>query len=435
MSPINNPTPPPASQVQEENQRLKRAVEELSVLNDLARAIGGSLSTQEIIQTITRRSLRAVSAEQGVITLVVPETTGAMTTLVRTVLTSSEHENFHLHQSILGWMHLNKKPLLINDPPTDERFKGVKWDATVRNLLCVPLMTKSELKGVITVYNKKGDARFTEEDQRLLVIIAGQSAQVIENARLYEQEKSLLLMQEQLRLAHDIQMGLLPKNLPSLPGYDIAARSIPAQMVGGDLFDFIKIDENRMAIALGDVTGKGMPASLLMANVQATLRGQTLLASSAKECIIRSNKLLLVSTSDEKFVTLFYGILNTTNHRLLYCNAGHDHPFLISETREQRRLGQGGVVLGILEEFPFTEEEVQLEPGDTLVIYSDGISEAMNIEREMWGERKLEELLRERQGEPAERIIDHVVAAVKTHAGACPQSDDLTIVVVKRLKV
>ena len=432
MSPTT--TPPPASQLQEENQRLKRAVEELSVLNDLARAIGASHNSEEIIQTITRRSLRAVSAEQGVITLVAPESADAMTTLVRTVLSSSEHENFHLHQSLLGWMHLYKKPLLINDPQTDDRFKGVKWDATVRNLLCVPLMTKSELKGVIAVYNKKGEGKFSEEDQRLLVIIAAQSAQVIENARLYEQEKSLLVMQEQVRLAGQIQTGLLPKNPPVLAGYDIAARSIPAQTVGGDYFDFIKVDGHRTAICLGDVTGKGLPASLLMANLQATLRGQTLTAASARECIVRANKLLFESTSDEKFVTLFYGILDTVSHRMLYCNAGHDHPFLISEQREKRRLGRGGVVLGILEEFPFVEEEIPIEQGDTLVIYSDGIPEAMNVEREQFGEQNLEKLLCEHQKEPAGRIIDQVVSAVKTHAAGFPQSDDLTIVVVKRLQ-
>jgi len=391
---MNNPSSPQASPLQEENQRLKRAVDELSILNDLARAIGASMNSEEIIQTITRRSLRALNAEQGVITLFYLTSVDGMTTLIRDVQSSAELEKFHVCQSLKGWMQLNKKPLLMNDPRSDGRFRGVTWDTSIRNLLCVPLMTKSELKGVITVYNKKGDAGFTEDDQRLLVIIAAQSAQVIENARLYEQEKSLLVMQEQLRLAAQIQQGLLPKKYPVVPGYDIAARTIPAQMVGGDYYDFITIDHNRLAVGLGDVTGKGLPASLLMANLQATLRGQTLLTASAKECIVRSNKLLFETTSDEKFVTLFYGILDTSTHQLLYCNAGHDHPFLFSEKQGQRRLGVGGVVLGILEQFPFQEDTVTLHDGDLLVIYSDGIPEAMNSDHVQFGAEKLEEILK-----------------------------------------
>ena len=176
--------------------------------------------------------------------------------------------------------------------------------------MCVPLSLKRQLIGVLTVFNKRAAEGFTESDQRLLSIIAAQSAQVIENARLYEEEQALREMRRDLEVARNIQMKLLPKSAPEIAGFDIAGKSVPAQNVGGDYFDFLPAGEQRFAICLGDVVGKGMPAALLMANVQATIRGQNLLQPSAGECLGRSNRLLYESTDSDKFVTLFYGILD-----------------------------------------------------------------------------------------------------------------------------
>jgi sigma-B regulation protein RsbU (phosphoserine phosphatase) len=423
-------TPPPTDQ-QEEIQRLRRAVEELSILNDLARAIGSSLSSQEIMHTIIHRSLRAVGAEQGVITLVGDEPNQSGKTLVRTVVSSAGHPKFHLYQALEGWMHINKKPLMINDPANDPRFRGIKWDESIRSLLSVPMIVKSSLRGLLTIYNKKQEGTFSEGDQRLLAIIAAQSAQVIETARLYELEKSLVRMKEELRLAATIQTDLLPKDPPLLPGYDIAGKSVPAQVVGGDYFDFIPVDDHRTAICLGDVSGKGLPAALLMANLQATLRGVTLLSSTPRTAVERANKLLYRSTSSEKFVTLFYGVLDIAERTLCYSNAGHDHPFLYRLGGVPTRLSEGGVVLSIMDEFPFQEETIPLGMGDLLVIYSDGIVEAINPEREQFGQDRLAAVIQEHQHETAASLIECIIAAVNRHAGETPQADDMTVVVVK----
>ena len=416
----------------DENRRLKHAVQELSILNDLARAIGGSLDPQEIINTIIRRSLRAINAEQGVITLVDQEANDPMKTFVRAMDSSVEHEEFHLTQSLLGWMHLNKKPLLVNSPRTDDRFRGVTWDDSISTLVCVPMMIKSELKGVITAYNKKGGAGFTEDEQRLLSIIAAQSAQVVENARLNERERQLLKMQEEIRLASKIQNDLLPKAAPDIPGYEIAGRSIPAQVVGGDYFDFIPVNDHRLAICVGDVSGKGLPASLLMANTQATLRGQTFINPSAHECMERSNKLLFDSTSPDKFVTMFYSVLDVSSHQLSYSNAGHDIPYLLSPAGPLKRLNVGGVPLSMLEQFPFQEETIAMQPGDLLVICSDGIPEAMDVNQVQFTDERLSLLLDKLRAASAVDVIDGIVAAVRKHAGTAPQADDMTVVVVKR---
>lgn len=417
--------------LEEEVQRLRRAVEELSILNDLSRAIGASLHSEQIMHTIIHRSLRAVVAEQGVITLVDEQASESMKTLVRTAVSSAGHSKYHFNQALLGWMHINKKPLLIKDPSTDERFRGVRWDESIRSLLCVPMITKSSLRGVLTVYNKKGTGSFTEEDQRLLAIIAAQSAQVVENARLHEMEQSLIRMKEELRLAATIQSELLPKEPPTIPGYDIVGTSVPAQLVGGDYFDFVPITDKQLAITLGDVSGKGLPASLLMANLQATLRGQTLLGASAKECVRRSNRLLYQSTSAEKFVTLFYGILDAEKGSLLYSNAGHDAPFVLRAEGDPIRLGEGGLVLSIVEDFPYEEQSVPLGAGDVLVIYSDGISEAINPGQEQFGDEHISAVIEAHRNQSASQIMNEIIAAVKAHAGTAPQMDDMTLVVVK----
>jgi sigma-B regulation protein RsbU (phosphoserine phosphatase) len=421
--------PPPAQQ--DEVQRLRRAVEELSVLNDLARAIGASLNSQEIMHTIIHRSLRAMGAEQGVITLVDEQANQPMKTLIRTAVSSAGHSQYHFNQALLGWMHNNKKPLMLNDPENDPRFRGVKWDESVRSLLCVPMIVKSALRGALTIYNKKEGGKFSEEDQRLLAIIAAQSAQVIETARLYELEQSLIRMKEEVRLAATIQTDLLPKESPRVAGYEIAGKSVPAQVVGGDYFDFIPIDGKRVAVTLGDVSGKGLPAALLMANLQATLRSVSLMESSPRVCIERANRLLYQSTSSEKFVTLFYGVLDPDARTLSYSNAGHDNPFLFHQDEEPARLGVGGVVLSIMETFPYSEQTIPIGEGDLLVIYSDGIVEAINPDQEQFGQDRLAEVIRQhRDGSPGD-LIDSIINAVKVHAGTAAQMDDMTLVVVR----
>jgi sigma-B regulation protein RsbU (phosphoserine phosphatase) len=418
--------------LREENEQLKRALEELSILNELARAISASLDSEDIIQKIVRRSVRAVDAEQSVITLVDRRSDDSMKTLVRAMRTSSAHERFHLNQNLLGWMHLHKRPLLTNDPRNDERFRGVRWEESIQSLICVPLMVKSELIGVLTVYNKKNSVHFTEADQRLLGIIAAQSAQVVENARLYEEEKAYALMQQQIRLARQIQIDLLPKSPPVIQGYDIAGMSIPAQEVGGDYFDFIVIDEEKLAVCLGDVSGKGLPASLLMANLQATLRGQTFFETSSGECTARSNKLLYESTDPEKFATLFYGVLNAQTHEFSFCNAGHENPMLFSGSDEAVRLSTGGLVLGVSNDFPFEEETITFGNDALLVIFSDGISEASNPDDEQFGDERVLDLIRANRHEPSSVIINKIVDAVREHTGDAPQMDDITLIVVKR---
>ena len=263
----------------------------------------------------------------------------------------------------------------------------------------------------------------------MLTIIAAQSAQVIENARLYEEEKALQLMQQEMEMARSIQANLLPKAQPSVSGYDIAGTSVSAANVGGDYYDFLP-SEDRLIVCLGDVSGKGMPASLLMANVQATIRGQNLVSSSAAECMSRSNRLLFQSTDSAKFVTFFYGIFDIAGRTLEYSNAGHNPPILFSNGQETR-LETGGPVLGVLPDFSYEQAAVTLNPGDLLLIFPDGFSEAMNRRFEEFGEDQLVRIATENRDDSAADLIEKMSQAVVAHTGEASQTDDMTIIVVR----
>ena len=413
-------------------RRLRRAVKELSILNDLARDIGASLDSRHITNTIIRRSLRAIGAEQGVIALVDRRGDGEMKTLVRTLVGPSTGLALHVHESLLGWMQINKKPLLVDHPREDPRFPGVRWDESVRSLLCVPLLVKSELTGVLIVFNKKGTGGFTEDDQRLLSIVAAQSAQIVETARLHEEEATLRRFQDELALASKIQLGLLPEAMPAVPGYDIAGRTIPAEAIGGDYFDFIWLDDGRLVICVADVSGKGLSAALLMANLQATVRAQALLQLSPGKCLEHANTLLSRSTDLHTFATCFYAVLDVESDEVRYSNAGHDPPLLVSTNSGIERLGTGGLVLGFLDHAEYEEDVVRLDPGGVLVMYSDGVTDAEDDQGRPFGEKRLRDVVRAHLTEPADRAVEKILDALRAHAGDHGQPDDVTVVVVRR---
>lgn len=241
----------------------------------------------------------------------------------------------------------------------------------------------------------------------------------------------MILLKKELLTAHTVQVGLLPEKLPRVDGYEFAARSIPAKSVAGDLYDLQELGDGNLAISLGDVSGKGMPAALLMANVQATIRAYSQLHFSAGNCLKHANDLLFRSTTAEKFVTLFYGILDPTKHTLNYTNAGHEEPFFFHKS-QLLRLKTGGIPLGVVGHFPYKVDAIQFGKGDVLIIYSDGIPDSINSNHERFGIEKFESIARDSVDSQAEEIADTIFTAVNEHVLDTPQFDDMTLLVVKR---
>ncbi|NOZ57520.1 MAG: GAF domain-containing protein, partial [Calditrichaeota bacterium] len=257
--------------LRQENRRLQRSVLELSVLNDVATAIGSTMALDKIIELIIEKCVKHFRVEQGAVLLLDErQDQVSFRTMVRKLDTTGYRRPYRLDTELSGWMLKHRRPLVVNDFASDGRFSGGR-DAPfeIRSLLAAPLLLKSKMIGLICLFNKKLSEGFTPDDQRLLSILAVESAQVIENARLYQEEQELRRVQEELRVASDIQRGLLPKAFPEIEGYDIAAVNLPARVVSGDYYDFINLPDGNLGFCLGDVSGKGMPAALLMANLQA----------------------------------------------------------------------------------------------------------------------------------------------------------------------
>jgi sigma-B regulation protein RsbU (phosphoserine phosphatase) len=416
----------------DENRRLHKAIEELSMLNDLAKTICSAMRLNEILDRVVKNSIKILRVEQGAIFLVSENSTAPLKTLIRRGDTDEGKKPYRLGVGLSGWLIKHQKPLMIQDIKTDGRFRTYTGETEeIKSVLGVPLISRGKLTGVIILFNKLDNQPFTMDDQRMLSIIASQSAQVIENARLFMQEIELRRLEQDLEMAQEIQMRLLPKESPQIDGFDLAGISYPAREVGGDYFDFIEIDRNHWGVALGDVSGKGIPAALLMSNLQATLRGQALTISSIKDCIAKANYLLYLNTDSEKFVTLFYGVLDCTRKLFHYVNAGHNYPFYLDQEGEFRALEIGGLAMGIIPDSTYEEGQIQLHPGEIIVIYSDGVTEADNELEEMFGDKRLQEIVRQNKDSNSRQIIDKIYQGVREFIVPKMQEDDITLVVIK----
>ncbi|MFN2369643.1 MAG: PP2C family protein-serine/threonine phosphatase [Candidatus Krumholzibacteriia bacterium] len=417
------------SDLEQENRRLRRAVEELAVLNDLAQAVAAARDEAGIMRTVVHRAVRAVRGEQALIHPIKPDARTADGTLVATAIAHGRG-HFTLGDAITGMIGALRQPVVVDDPQADPRLRGARLDAGLRNLACVPMIVGDRLVGALTVCNKQGDGGFDPDDVRLLAIIAGQAAQVLE--RMRDRQRSDVLLSSLLTAA-DIQRGLLPAAPPVVPGYDIAGATRQAWDVGGDYFDYIPLARERWGLALGDVAGKGIPAALLMANLQATLRGVALQDLPCHEGMVWCNRLLHRSTAADRFATLFYCVLDPRRHHLHYCNAGHEHPLILTPDGGLRaRLETGGIPAGMFAEFGYEAGEATLAPGELLVVHSDGATDMENGAAEPFGLDRLLETVHRHREAGAAVIATTVLEEVRRYAGGEPPTDDVTLLIVKR---
>lgn len=421
-------------QLSKENRELKLAVNELSILNDIATSISTTQPIENIIDTIVLKCVKYLKTEEGTISLLTEEDDQQkFQTFIRKSDLTQARLPIQLDEQITGWMLNNKQPILSNDLVADSRFTLPQYiENTIQSMLSAPLIIKGKLIGYIAVFNKKHGEVFNDKDQRLLIIIASQSAQLIESSRLYKEEKELLLMKEELNVAKRIQNGLLPEKSPFVKGYLIAGSNSSAKEVGGDYFDFIKISENKFGFCIADITGKGMPAALLMSNLQALLRSQVMIEENVEKAISNVNNLLYQSTDSSKFATLFFAVLDSENHTITYCNAGHDEALVFRNGKHVESLQSTGLLLGVMPDMGYSTGTVELQPGDSLVCYTDGITEAMDENENEFGLQKMIDCIEGISEPSALKIEKTLLSEVKSHSRNVAQSDDITIIIIHR---
>jgi len=304
------------------------------------------------------------------------------------------------------------------DLPEADRLKLQRANAR----LLVPIRLKGELIAFLSLGSKLSGEEYDTEDLEYLVAVADQKAVVIDNVRMREQE-------EEFEAARDIQRGLLPKEIPQVPGYEIAGAWQPARLVGGDYFDVLKFGERHVALCVADVMGKGMPAALLMSNVQAAIKAVASPLAQPRQLCSKVNRIVSGNTDPDKFITFFYGLLDAESKRLTYRNAGHNAPILLHRDGSHLRLRVGGTPLGLVPNWSYEQGGVELATDDRLVLFTDGVTEAANSQGEEFGEERLTRLLKANRELGTRELQKAVLEAVAEFTGGDLQ-DDATLVVM-----
>ena len=307
--------------------------------------------------------------------------------------------------------------------------------------LLLPISTKDHLLGFISLGQKRSEEPYSGSDLRLLKSVAAQTGLALENSRLTATVAREVAQREklnrELEIAREVQQRLFPQKLPPVPGLDYCGACRPALGVGGDYYDFLELPDGYFGIALGDVSGKGIAAALMMATLQASLRGEAMRGSSdLGQMIGMVNHLVFEASTANRYATFFYAEYEPGGRTLSYVNAGHNPPMLFRKDEsgfKVLRLEVGGTVIGLLERFPFQQASVTLAPGDLLVLYTDGVSEAMNPQDEEWGEARMLEALERCYGLGAQQTLEYTMAAADEFASGAPQHDDMTLVVLRVL--
>jgi serine phosphatase RsbU (regulator of sigma subunit) len=296
--------------------------------------------------------------------------------------------------------------------------------------IAVPLTSNDRVIGALNLESNRLSA-FSQDDVEVLQFFARAAAIAIERAILHYELIEKRRLENQLRIAREVQSSLLPATPPDLPGYEFAAINVPTWEIGGDCYDYIKLPDGRVGVAIADVSGKGVPAALIMAAFRATLRTQVRIDHELSQLMIAVNGLLLESIGQAAFVTAVYGVLDPGNGRFVYSNCGHNPPLLLNRAGEMKRLSCGGPALGVFDEAQFEEEAVPFAPGDMLVLYTDGAIEVTDDRDQEFGEKRLERILRNSAHLPAGEVIRAVIDQTQVFAGHESYPDDFTIVVIR----
>jgi sigma-B regulation protein RsbU (phosphoserine phosphatase) len=345
-------------------------------------------------------------------------------------------DSIRVGEGIVGRVADTGKGMLITDAARDERVPREASEVIpIRDLLLAPILVRDEVLGVIALVNKREDGPFGDNDMSLVTAIADQAAVTIDLVRLYAELSQKQRMEQELRVAKEFQEMLLPRKQPKLDSVDIAGFNRPALEVGGDYFDYIDVDEDHVGIAIADVSGKGTPGAMVMASVRATLRAEARGELSPKQVLTRVNAQAVRDTKTGVFITMTYGVLNIRTGAFRFARAGHDPLICCRGENEPLSLHEpNGIALGLVEGDIFgiiEEEEISLRTEKTIILYTDGVVEAMDEQKKEYGQPRLHEVVKTFASEPPPRIVEEIVRDIESFTEGRDQHDDITIVVLQ----
>ena len=412
--------------VDELHQSMIQVNPQMQALIRAGRELVGYRPLNELFEVIMDLAMGAVLAARGVLMTL---ENGEL------VVRAARGAGFKISKTVRDRVLKEKTSLLVRDTQLDQALREQQSivQNKVRGMIAVPLQTNERVIGLIYVDTPDLIREFTREDLGLLTVMANVAAIRIEHARLNEIEVAERAMAQELEQAAHIQMGLLPSKSPDVPGMDIAAGTLPCRTVGGDYYDYLPFPDGRIGVLIGDVAGKGMPASLLMTSLQARVKVLFEDGDELAQKMNRLNKHTAANCPDNRFITFFMTIVDPKTGELVYTNAGHNPPLLVRANGTVEQLKGGGIILGILPIAKYEDFRIRMEPGDTLVLYSDGVTEAVDPSDVDFGEDRLSDLVTSMRGRPASEVVAAVQTAVANFSSGAPQFDDITVVVMRRL--
>jgi sigma-B regulation protein RsbU (phosphoserine phosphatase) len=417
-----------------EQHQNRQRIRELRVLYELSTLLSAQANPQETIEAAANAIAKVMDVKAVVIRLLRAGDDGKPELEARAIhgiaKDIADKGKTLVNKSELTRKALNGEMVYIEDMTADPRsyYPEDSKAAGITSMLSTGLIYQERGIGTIQLFTEQ-PRRFSGFEENLVRAIAQLLATAIRNAQLDAERRRTRALSRQVELARGVQQRMLPKRSPNMPGVDIAATYVPSQDLGGDFYDFINLG-NATGFAVGDAVGKGVAASLLMASVRASLRAHAHDLYDLDNVIDHVNHALYRDTLDNEFATLWYGTIDHQTKRLTYCNAGHD-PALLLRNDKITPLDVGGMVVGVVEQTAFTKGVQDLRPGDTLLLYSDGVTDAMDQNSQRFGRDRLEQTLRKFAGKTAQQCVDLLLDELDCHRGDCDANDDITIVVVK----
>lgn len=409
--------------IKEINRQLDERIQELRTLFDIAQGLSATLEYSKILRLLVYALMGQMLITKYAILLIkdselyIQENKGFTESVIESFLPKLSSTN------------IPQRAILVEGLKNASLSQSFKKNGIE---VLVPMNHQNKLLGFILLGSRINQQALTENELEFVTTLVSQAVISLENARLFQETLEKQRIEEELNVARNMQQKLLPKGLPTISGYDIYGMNIPSRQVGGDYYDVIQIDKDRYALSIGDVSGKSVPAALLMANLQAALRVLIKQQIPLVEIVGNLNDLIHSNTDPDKYITFFTGILDSKENHFRYINAGHNPPLLYRSNGDVEELNVGGIILGMMPNFTYQTAEIKLNPGDLLYSYTDGVNEAIDPNEEEFGEERLKEVVNAHRKHSPQKVADAMFESITKFSRNSLQEDDVTMLILKR---
>jgi len=415
--------------------KIKADHKAYSILTDVSQALLLHMPLNELLDRIMDLISQNLPMDRGILMLKEGHPAQIIPKVVRINNKNLKGQKIQVSQSIINMALNNNSSILTSDAQTDTRFRSQQSiiRSNIHSAMCVPLWNNKEIIGIVYTDRIFHLEQFSDEDLRLLTLLSNLAAVKIENAKLFEQALEKEKMEKELALAAQIQRDFLPKEEPEYENFEIAGVNIPCHQVGGDYYDFISIDPQRLGIVIADVSGKGVSASLLMASLRAALHSEINPNYKLEKMASKLNDFVHRSSASDRFITFFFCEINKESDQLSFINAGHNPPLILDKKGNIKHLESCGFCLGMFPGATYEIKKICLNPGELALLFTDGITESRNKKNEEFTEERLIKLVKKHSKLSAQKLLENIQQEVATFTAGTDQMDDMTLVIIKRV--